>query len=119
VPRCNGSKPSGEPCERIVGDSQQFCYAHDPSKSEQRRAAASKAGKVRTGGELPEIKNKLRQLADDVLAGKVGRGEGSVAAQILGVYLRACETEIKVREQTEFEERLAELEEQRDRRWRA
>ena len=113
--RCAGNKPTGEDCERIVGVSQQFCYAHDPSRSEQRRKAASKAGKTRTGGELPEVKNKLRQLADDVLAGRVSKGEGSVAAQILGVYLRACETELKIREQTELEQRLAALEELQER----
>jgi len=78
--RCTGLKGDGSQCGRIVGDLQQFCYAHDPSKSEQRRAAASKAGKTRTGGELPEIKNKLRQLADDVLNGTVDKGVGSVAS---------------------------------------
>jgi hypothetical protein len=110
VARCAGAKPSGEPCERIVGAKQEFCFSHDPTKVEARRKVASKAGKSSKGGDINAVKNKLRQLADDVLTGEVPKGEGSVAAQILGVYLRACETELKVKQQTEFEERLEELE---------
>ncbi len=107
VARCQAVKPSGEPCERIVPAAQKYCYSHNPAKSESRKRAASAAGK---GKEIPAVKSQLRRLADDVISGEVSTGKASVGAQILGVFLRACETEIRVREQTELSERLEELE---------
>jgi hypothetical protein len=55
-------------------------------------------------------------LADDVLAGRVDRADASVAAQVLGVYIRATEQERKQREHEEFGERLARIEELQARR---
>ncbi len=105
--RCQEVKPSGEPCERIVPSAQKYCYSHNPAKSEARKRAASAAGK---GKEIPAVKSLLRRLADDVISGEATTSRASVAAQVLGVFLRACETEIRVREQTELSERLEELE---------
>jgi hypothetical protein len=110
MPRCIATKHDGTPCERIVGAAQEHCFSHDPNRAEERRRNASKAGSYKPGGELGEVKAKLRQLADDVLSGAVDRASGSVAAQILGVYLRAVEIERKIRETEELEERLALLE---------
>jgi hypothetical protein len=111
MPRCAGFKANGEQCSHIVAVPQQYCYAHSPEHKEQRRAAASKAAKSRSGSELCQVRSMLRRLADDVLDGSVDRADGSVAAQILGVYLRAVELERKVKESEEFEARLAALEE--------
>jgi hypothetical protein len=47
---------------------------------------------------------------DDVLEGRVDKGKGSIVSQILGVWLRAVETELKVRDQQELTERLENLE---------
>jgi hypothetical protein len=110
VPRCQAIKHDGTSCERIVGAAQEHCYSHDPSRAEERHRNSSKAGSYKPGGELGEVKAKLRQLGDDVLSGAVDRASGSVAAQILGVYLRAVELERKIREQDELEERLEVLE---------
>ena len=111
MPRCSVSKADGTPCQAIVKESQQLCHAHDPARASQRRRAASKAGKSRKGGELPAIKDRLRELAEDVVADKITTAKGSVAAQVLGVYLRAVEAERKMRETEELEKRLEELEE--------
>src|SRR5215210_8007429 len=108
--RCAGSKPTGEPCERIVPASQDYCYSHDPDRSEERRRAASKAGKSRPSKEIQDIKKRLSQLANDVLDGSVDKGAGAVASQVLNVYLRAVSIELKIKEQQELEERLDELE---------
>ncbi len=108
--RCSGSKPDGTPCERIVGASQSYCYSHDPGRSGERRRAASKAAKSKPNRELADIKQRLSDLATDVLEGKVDRGKGAVASQVLNVYLRATAIELKVKEVTEFEERLEQLE---------
>ena len=110
MPRCSGSKPDGTPCERIVGASQTHCHAHDPSRSEQRRRAASKAARSKPNREVAEIKQRLHTLADDVLEGQVARADAAVVSQIYNVLLRTLETERKIREQEELIERLESLE---------
>jgi|SRR5215211_1729064 len=110
--RCAGTKPDGTPCERIVGASQTFCFAHNPAKAEQRRRAASKAGKSKPGWELVEVKRQLRGIADDVIAGRLETSKGSVAAQVLGVFLRCVEQERRQRELEELAGRIQALEQQ-------
>jgi len=65
-------------------------------------------GRSKPGSEIAEVKKKLRRLADDILAGKVNPYKGSVASQVLGTWLKACDTEIR---QTEATVKLRELEE--------
>jgi len=108
--RCRGSKPSGDPCERIVPASQGYCYSHDPDRAEERRRAASKAGKSKPNRDVADVKRRLSELADSVLDGSVDKGVGAVVSQVLNVYLRAVSVELKVREQQEIEQRLEELE---------
>jgi hypothetical protein len=64
----------------------------------------------RRSRELAGIKQRLSDLADDVLAGEVDRAVAAVASQVLNVYLRAVSVELKIREQQEITERLEELE---------
>ena len=45
-----------------------------------------------------------------MLEGRQDKGVAAVASQVLNVYLRAISVELKVREVTELEERLEELE---------
>src|SRR5688500_13884851 len=112
--RCAGKKGDGTPCERIVGSSQQYCYAHDPSYAEDRKRAASKAAKSparsRYTTEIREIKGRLKDLYAAVLEGRAERAAAAVANQIANTQLRAIELERRVREQDELEDRLDELE---------
>ena len=114
MPRCAGKKGDGTPCERIVGSSQQYCYAHDPSYAEDRKRAASKAAKSparsRSNLEVREIKGRLKDLYAAVLEGRAERAAAAVANQIANTQLRAIELERRVHEQDELEERLDELE---------
>jgi hypothetical protein len=110
MPTCSATKPNGTGCERIVGASQTYCHAHDPSRSEQRRRAASKAARSKPNREVAEIKQRLQTLADDVLEGQVARADAAVVSQIYNVLLRTLETERKIREQEELIERLEGLE---------
>jgi hypothetical protein len=111
--RCAGKKGDGTPCERIVGSSQEYCYAHDPVYAVDRRSAASKAGKSparsRSNSEIREIKGRLKDLYAAVLEGRAERAAAAVANQIANTQLRAIELERRVREQDELEERLDEL----------
>jgi hypothetical protein len=96
------------------------CYGHRPDLAEERRRNATKGGKRggrgRSQTELADIKQRLSDLAADVLAGEVDKGVAAVASQILNVYLRAVSVELKAREQQELTERLEALEEALERR---
>jgi hypothetical protein len=96
--RCSGITRSGTRCERSADGPNGLCWLHDPANAEKRRRLASQAGRAKPGRakpgrELSEIKQRLSDLADDVLEGNVERGTGAVASQILNVYLRAVSVE--------------------------
>jgi hypothetical protein len=56
------------------------------------------------------IKERLSTLADDVLEGRVDRGDAAVAGQLLNTVIRAVGVELKVREQLDVMGRVEELE---------
>jgi hypothetical protein len=107
--QCAAITTKGTPCQGYVHPSKEYCPAHDPDRQEARRRFASKAGRSRQGGEIADVKQQLRQLADDVRAGRVNTGIGSVTAQILGVFLKAVEVEIREREATVKEREFTEI----------
>jgi hypothetical protein len=109
--RCAGIKRDGTRCTVIVDGSQTHCYQHDPKRAEERRRNASRAARSKPSRELVGIKQRLSDLADDVLEEKVDKGVAAVASQVLNVYLRAVSVELKAREQLELVERLEVLEE--------
>jgi hypothetical protein len=124
--RCTAIKGSGERCKGRAIEGSEWCWNHNPDHADERRRHGAKGGKRggrgRPQAELANIKERLSELADDVLEEKVDRGVGAVVSQILNVYLRAVSVELKVREQTEIIERLEALEEgleqNRGSRWR-
>lgn len=107
---CSGIKRDGGRCTVVVGESQEYCYQHDPANSEKRRRAASKGGKSKPNRELADIKRRLSEMADTVLSGAVATAPYAVANQILNTYIRAVAVELKVREQQDLIERLEALE---------
>jgi hypothetical protein len=108
---CAGIKRDGTRCTVGVSPGVEWCYNHDPARQAERRRNAARGGKARASGELAGIKQRLSDLADDVLADKVDKGVAAVASQVLNVYLRAVSVELKAREQLELVERLEVLEE--------
>jgi hypothetical protein len=111
MPRCRETKPNGTPCERIVPVSQDYCYSHDPTRAQERKRNAQRGGRGRSNGEIGALKQRLRDLAADVLAGKVERGDAAVVNQIWGTLVRAIEQERKLIETGELAERLEAMEE--------
>jgi hypothetical protein len=113
--RCTAIKPSGERCKVRAIEGSEWCWNHDPAHAEERRRHGSRggkrAGRGRPQAEVVGIKQRLSDLADDVLTGEVDKGVAAVASQILNVYLRAVSVELAVREQLEITERLEALEE--------
>jgi hypothetical protein len=124
MPQCAGIKRDGGRCTTVVSGPNDYCYQHDPARAAERQRNASRAGKAKPGRELLEIKLRLSDLADDVLAERVEKGVAAVASQVLNVYLRAVSVELKVREELELVTRLEALEEALqhrggDKRWGA
>ncbi len=126
--KCTGITRSGERCRGVAIDSSGLCYAHYPDYEEDRRRAARKGGhrggRGRPQAELSDIKRRLLQLAEEVLAGEVNRSAAAIAGQLLNTYIRAVSVELKAREQLELIERLEALEaalehKKGDRRWGA
>jgi hypothetical protein len=108
---CKATKRDGQPCTMPAKTDDGLCWAHDPRNASRRRETAAKAGSKSSNSkkpraELVEIKARLRKLAGDVLAGNVSRADASVVAQITGVWLRATEVEIKLKEIEEILPRL-------------
>jgi hypothetical protein len=127
--KCSGITRAGAACKGIPIDGSQWCYVHHPNHADERRRHGSKGGKRggrgRPQAELSDIKRRLSDLADDVLAGRQDKAVAAVASQVLNVYLRAVSVEMKLKEQFELIGRLESLEEGleqsggRGSRWRA
>jgi hypothetical protein len=111
---CNGTRADGEHCRAQAMRDSEWCINHDPEQAEVRRRRASKGGKRAGRGrplvELADVKRQLREVADDVIAGRTEKGNAAVAGQLLGTFLRAVSVELKVREQDEILQRLDALE---------
>jgi hypothetical protein len=112
---CSGIRADGGRCKaQAIADSQ-WCFSHHPDYEDARRRRASSGGKRGVRGrpqtELAKIKQRLSDLADDVLEETVDKGAAAVAGQLLNTYLRAVSVEMKAREQLELLERLETLEE--------
>ena len=74
-----------------------------------------RAGRSRSSTEVVGLKGQLAELYDRVLGGQqIGPKVGAVAAQIAGARIRLLETERRIKEAEEFEERLAALEQAAD-----
>ena len=122
--RCAAIKADGGHCKAEAMPEVEWCWNHHPDYEEARRRRASKGGKRGGRGrpqtELADLKDKLSELADKVLAGEVDKGAAAVAGQLLNTVIRAVSVEMKVREQDEILERLEALEkraQQGGRRW--
>ncbi len=108
--QCGGITREGTRCTRSAAGPNGLCWLHDPTRSEDRRRAASKGGRSKPNRELAVIKERLSTLADDVLEGRVDRGDAAVAGQLLNTVIRAVGVELKVREQLDVMGRVEELE---------
>jgi hypothetical protein len=121
--QCAGIRRDGGRCTAVVNGSQEYCYQHDPAYAERRKAAASKAARSKhQDSELTQVKTRLRELAEGVIEGTFNRADASVAGQLYGIFVRACEQARKEREQDDLLARIEQLEQthsQAGGRWRA
>jgi hypothetical protein len=108
---CHATKRDGSPCTLPSNGPEGLCWAHDPKNAAKRRRGQSKGGRNKPSRELGNIKERLSNLAEDVLAGEVDKGVGAVVSQILNVYLRAVSVELDVQERQDLLTRMEALEE--------
>ncbi len=95
---CSAITRKGEQCRGLVLTGSEYCAAHDPSRADARRRAASIAGRSRQGGEIAGVKDHIKRLAKSVEEGSLDPGRGSVAGQLWNYYLKAYEVELKERD---------------------
>src|SRR5215212_9460981 len=96
--RCEAITRAGSRCRLEAAPDATWCVSHDPARVEQRRRNARKAGRAGGNGragasEVASIKREIRAVLDGVLDGRIDRGAGACAAQLLNVLLRAAELE--------------------------
>jgi hypothetical protein len=118
--KCAAITASGGACKGTPLSGGAYCYVHDPATKAERKRSGSKGGKLGGRGrpqlEIAGVKKQLQGIADGVLDGSVDRADASVVAQILGVLIKAMNTELAIKEQLEVLGRLEELEDELQRR---
>ena len=112
--RCAGITAAGSRCKAEAMPGEQWCWNHHPDYEQARRRRAVKGGKRGGRGrpqrETEAIKALLEDLTERVLSGELETGPAAVANQLINTRLRAIETERKVKEAKELEERMEALE---------
>jgi hypothetical protein len=108
--KCGAIKANGERCGRIVGASQVYCYAHDPSNADKRKRDAAKAGRSTPNVELKEIKASIKDLTERVLSGEVETGPATIVNQLMNTHLRIIELERRWKETGGLDGRMEALE---------
>ena len=82
-------------CKGIPIEGSDYCYAHHPDHTEERRRHGARGGKRggrgRPSSELTRLQARFEELAEKVLSGDVERGIGAVVGQLLNG-ARACGT---------------------------
>lgn len=109
--RCAGIKRDGTRCTVGVPPGVEWCFNHDPSKADERRRNASRAGRGSGSREIRDLKTDLATLAAEVRRGEIATGTAVVLVQIGNARLRCIEAERKIREQDEI---LAEIDRIKD-----
>ena len=79
--RCRGTKRDGTNCTLPAKGPDGYCWAHSPQHAEQRRRAASKAGRSRPSTEVRAIKDEIKAVIADVKAGDLDRNDAAVMIQ--------------------------------------
>jgi hypothetical protein len=110
LPTCAGKKADGSSCERVIGSSSTYCYAHDPSRSSERTSNASRAAKSKLSSEIIAIRAEIREIMEAVKEGDMERGDAAVLLQGAGYLLK---TVSEARKQSEYDEIRGEMAELR------
>ena len=120
---CTATKRDGSPCTLPSSASDGLCWAHSPANAEKRRRGQSKGGKNKPSRELIRLQARFEELAEGVLEGRIDKGVGAIAGQLLNGARACMVTRLKAVEQEEIVARVEELEQllqsKEGDRWRA
>ena len=113
--RCAFIKPGGERCGATAMAGYDHCYGHRADLAGERKRNASKGGKRGGNGRggvsgVAQVRGEIRGVLSGVLSGTINRSVGAVCFQGFNSLLKAYETERRLRELDEIEERLEALE---------
>jgi hypothetical protein len=115
--RCEALKGDGARCRARATQGSNWCYNHDPTKAEERKANARRGGKAGGNGrareatkDVVEARAYTKGLISRLLKGELPTPTAAVAFQGINALMRVVEMERKIIEQDELEERLGALE---------
>jgi hypothetical protein len=111
--KCAAITAAGTACKGTPITGSSYCYAHDPSTAEERRAYGRKGGKRggrgRPSTEIQTAKSEIRRVIDAIEAGTIETRVGAVMFQGMNLWLRALEAERNIRETEELAAMVEEL----------
>ncbi len=107
--QCAGFKRNGERCTATVEPPNDYCWAHAPEHAEERRRNASRAGRSKPSREVAVLKEELKVLKDDVLAGNVDRNDAAVVVQVYRTLKDFIELERRTRETDDLAAQIEDL----------
>ena len=102
---CRGEKRDGGPCTAVVPPGELWCYHHDPTRAEERRANASRAAAAKHSSvaqELRGVRDLIWELLGLTIADQLPvrvRRELQNVVQLLQCYLRAAELGMRAAEE--------------------
>jgi hypothetical protein len=109
--RCPAINRAGERCKRYVAAGDSFCSAHDPRRSELRKAAASKAGRAfHPQRESAQIRRRILAMVEEVKRGDIEPQIAYAVAALCNVAIGSLKIDLKIKELDEIDRRLDELE---------
>ena len=110
--QCAGTRKDGRPCTARVMGAGDYCFAHDPARETERRAAREQGGRnKRTAARVDKLVpatlrptlGTLLAAVDEVKDGSLTPGQASAMASLAGAIVRLYQTGV-------LEERIAGLE---------
>lgn len=107
--QCRAIKRDGGRCTASVPPGVEWCFNHDPARSEERRRNAARAGRSSGGGEIKAISGEVKALIEEVRRGDLATGRAAVMIQGYNCLLRAEEAARRVRETEELAAQVEEL----------
>ena len=107
--QCAGITREGRRCTVSVSGAQEFCHLHDPTRAEERRRQASRAGRARGNKEVAALKQELKDLIAEVKAGDLDRNDAAVMIQGYRALKDFIALERQVRETDELAAEIEEL----------
>ena len=107
--RCRGTKRDGTDCTLPAKGPDGYCWAHSPQHAEERRRAASRAGRSRPSTEVRTIKDEIKRVISEVKAGDLDRNDAAVMIQGYRALKDFIALERQVRETDELAAEIEEL----------